>query len=414
MVAGPIVVGVVATPQEWRQRFTFHVRDHVSDSALVVKSLHEPAEAFDDVDVDVIVVDDTLGFLTPTQVVALRGKGVRVVGVCDPTGRRGKGRAALERLGVDAVVAIGHDPAALVEVVADLAARNRRAGRNGQDAAPALPVATSGGQASVVIAVGGGSDSPGRTETAVGIARSIALRGSSVVLVDLDEHNPSVARRLGFGLTPNVLDALAAVASGAELAPVVAQRGPIGGGEVGFDVVAGLVNPSDWAQLHDVSRLLEAAARTWPYVVVDTGGLCAADQMPPGGLRNAATRVALRRADHVVAVCAGTRSGALRLFDWSASAAELVDGAVTLAVNRAPRDGFRRGELVEQITTTLPAHLCRDIEFLPLDPRLAAADWEAAPPTDGPFTAAIDSLVDRLVPRRPLGRRRGSRRLVSR
>jgi MinD-like ATPase involved in chromosome partitioning or flagellar assembly len=411
-VAGPIVVGVVATPQEWRREFTFHVRDHVPATALIVKSLHDPAEAFDDV--DVIVVDDTLGFLTPLQVVALHDQGVRLVGVYDPTGRRGKGRETLERLGVDAVVSISGDPAALVDAVADLPAGHRRARRNGRDIAPVLPVAAGGGQASVVITVGGGSDSPGRTETAVAIARSIALRGSRVVLVDLDEHNPSLARRLGFGLTPNVLDALAAVAAGADLSAAVARRGAIGGGEVGFDVVAGLVNPGDWAQLHDVSRLLDAAGRAWPYVVVDTGGVCSADQMPPGGVRNAATRVALRQADHVVAVCNGTRSGALRLFDWAASAAELVDSAVTLAVNRAPREGFRRGELVDQIITTLPAQLCGDIEFIPPDPRLAAADWEAAPPTDGPFLTAVDSLVDRMMPRRSLGRRGGLRRLVAR
>jgi MinD-like ATPase involved in chromosome partitioning or flagellar assembly len=407
------VVGVVATHQEWRREFTFHVRDHVPDSALVVKSLHEPADAFEEV--DTVVVDDTLGFLTAVQVVALHDLGVRVVGVYDPSGRRGKGRMALERLGVDAVVAISDDPAALVDAVADLPAGSRRNRRNGHDTAPALPVAVGGAQASVVISVGGGSDSPGRTETAVAIARSIALRGSRVVLVDLDEHNPSVARRLGFGLTPNVLDALTVVAAGADLAGVVAQRGAIGGGEVDFDVVAGLVNPSDWAQLHDVSRLLDAAGRAWPYVVVDTGGVCAADQMPPGGIRNAATRVALRHADQVVAVCNGTRSGMLRLFDWASSADDLLTAnAVTLAVNRAPRDGFRRGELVDQIATTLPAHMCGDVEFLPPDPGLAAADWEAAPPTDGPFSAAVDLLVDRMVPRRPAARRHGLRRLAAR
>jgi hypothetical protein len=150
--------------------------------------------------------------------------------------------------------------------------------------------------------------------------------------------------------------------------------------------------------------------------VVDTGGVCAPDQVPPGGARNAATRVALRQADHVVAVCNGTRSGVLRLFDWAASAAELIDGPVTLAVNRAPQEAFRRGELVDQLTTTLPTQLCADIEFIPPDPRLAGADWDAAPPSPGPFTTAIDSLADRLVPRRSptrgglrLGRLVGSR-----
>jgi hypothetical protein len=223
-----------------------------------------------------------------------------------------------------------------------------------------------------------------------------------------------VARRLGYQLVPNVLDALAAVAAGADLTAAVARRAGIAGGEVGFDVVAGLVNPADWAQLHAVSRLLDAACGSWPYVVVDTGGLCAPDQVPPGGARNAATRVALRRADHVVAVCNATRSGILRLFDWAASAAELVAGSVTLAVNRAPREEFRRGQLVDQLRANLPAGLVGDAELVPPDGRLAAADWEAAPPGAGPFTTAVDAVVDRLIPRRSPARQGGRRRLVAR
>lgn len=410
---GPIVVGVVATPQEWRRELGFFVADHVEADALSVRSLHDPSDAFDGV--DVVVVDDTLSFLTPTQVLALRDQGVRVVGVYDPTGRRGKGRRALDQLGVDAVIAVSDGAAALVEVVADLPVRNRRVRSNGHDdTAPRPPATGVGTQAAVLIGVGGGSDSPGRTETAVAVARSIALRGSRALLVDLDEHNPSVARRLGFALTPNVLDALAAVATGAELSTVVSRRAGIGGGEVGFDVVAGLVNPADWAQLHDVSSFLDAACRTWPYVVVDTGPVCAPDQVPPGGIRNAATRVALHQADHVVAVCNGTRSGVLRLFDWAGSAAELVAGSVTVAVNRAPREGFRRGELVDQLTANLPAHLSGDIEFVPPDPSLAGADWDAALPGTGAFTTAVDSLVDRIVPRRSPAGRRSRLRVVGR
>jgi len=403
MAAGPIVVGVVATPQQWRREFTFHVRDHVPGDVLEVRALHDATDAFDGV--DVVVVDDTLSFLTPTQVIGLRELGVRVVGVYDPTGRRGKGLAALDQLGVDAAVPLSDDPAGLVDAVADLPDRHRRARGNGHDPAAPVSLATAGAAASVVIAVGGASDSPGRTECAVGIAQSIASRGRRVVLVDLDEHNPSVARRLGYPLTPTVLDALTALASGGDLSAAVARRSGAGGGAVGFDVVAGLANPADWPQLHDVSRLLATLGESWPYVVVDTGGVCAPDQVPPGGARNAATRVALRQADHVVAVGNGTRSGVLRLFDWAASAAELIDGPVTLAISRAPQEAFRRGELVDQLTATLPPLLCADIEFIPRDPRLAGADWDAAPPGPGPFMAAIESLADRLVPRRAPSRR---------
>jgi MinD-like ATPase involved in chromosome partitioning or flagellar assembly len=410
LTVGPIVVGVVATPQEWRREFGFFVSDHVPADTLAVRSLHDASDAFDGV--DVVVVDDTLTFLTPIQVVALRDQGVRVVGVYDPTGRTGKGRAAVDQLGVDAAVALSDGAAVLAEVIADLP-RDHRVRFNGFDPGPRVPVAPTP-QASVLIAAGGGSDSPGRTEVAVATARSIALRGARVLLIDLDEHNPSVARRLGYQLVPNVLDALTAVAAASDLTDVLARRGGFGEGDVGFDVVAGLANPVDWAQLHDVSRLLEAACAIWPYVVVDTAGVCAPDQVPPGGLRNAATRVALRRADHVVAVGNATRSGVLRLFDWAASAAELIAGSVTVAVNRAPREGFRRGELADQLRANLPATLVGHIEFVPPDPGLAAADWDAAPPASGPFTTAVDAMVDRVVPRRSPAPRGGRRRLAAR
>lgn len=398
----PVVVGVVATPQEWRREFGFFVADHVQKDALSITSLHEPSDAFDGV--DVVVVDDTLTFLTPTQVLALRDQGVRVVGVFDPTGRAGKGRQVLDQLGVDAVVALDQGAAALVEVVADLAAGNRRFRSNGQHTAPYVPAVD--GQTGVVIAVGGGSDSPGRTEVAIAVARSLALRGSPVLLVDLDEHNPSVARRLGYHLSPNVLDALATAASGPDLAKALGRRSSIGAGDVALDAIVGLANPAEWAQLHDVANLLDAAGRGWPYVVVDTGPTCAPDQVPPGGIRNAATRIALHEADHVIAVSNGSRSGFLRLLDWGAFATELMTGSTTLAINRAPREGFRRGELADQIARNLPRQLAADIEFIPADSRLADADWDAAPPTAGPFTTAVDALVDRVLPRPPAGQRR--------
>jgi MinD-like ATPase involved in chromosome partitioning or flagellar assembly len=390
-MAGPLIVGVAATPQPWRREFEFFVADHVD--ALRLVPLHDAAEAFGDV--DVMVIDDTLTFLTPVEVMALRDRGVRVVGVHDPSGRAGRGRGALERLGVDAVVSADAGPEALVEVVADLGpARLRRARSNGRAPAGRAPGPDTS-EGSVVVAVGGGSDSPGRTEAAIAVAHWLARWGERVLLVDLDEHNPSVARRLGYHLTPNVLDALAAVATGADIGQAIGRRAAVGGGEVGFSVVPGLANPGDWAQLHDVANLLDAAARHWRYLVVDTGPVCGSDQVPPGGTRNAATRAALRRADHVVAVCNGTRSGVLRFLDWAADAAELVDAPVTVAINRAPRESFRRAELRDQMIGNLPDHLVGEVVCLPPDRLLGDADWHAALPASGPFTRAIESLVRR-------------------
>lgn len=404
-MADRMVVGVVATPQPWRGAFEFFVADHIAAVELV--ALHDPSDVSGDV--ECVVVDDTLNFLTPVQVLALRDQGVRLVGVYDPTGRRGRGQQALEGLGLDAVVSADAGPEALVDAVAYRSPLRqfRGDGRTGlhQPASEPRP-----GERGRLIVVGGGSDAPGRTETGIGVAASLARRGESVVLVDLDEHNPTVARRLGYQLSPNVLDVLNAVATGANLHPAVGRRaGSVGVGEVPFDVVPGLANPADWGQMQDVSALLDAAARQWRWVVVDTGPECSPDQVPPGGARNAATRIALRSADQVIAVCNGTRTGVLRLLDWAASAAELVDGPAVVAINRAPRQGFRQGELRGQVVANLPGHLAAEVAFVPADPLVAAADWDAAVTPRGPFVAAVEGLVDRFGPGRVAQPRRLAR-----
>jgi cellulose biosynthesis protein BcsQ len=229
-----------------------------------------------------------------------------------------------------------------------------------------------------------------------------------VLLVDLDDHNPSLARRLGFPLVPNVLDALAAVTAGQPPEEAIAQRHTNAVGEVAFHAITGLAHPSDWARLRDLPTLLTQAANRWHYVVIDTGPSCAADQTPPGSNRHATTRTAITAADHVIAVGNGTRSGVLRLLDWASSAAELVSQrSVLVAVNRAPRDRYRRDQIQDQLHTHLGEGLVRTIEYLPFDPAVFRADWDAAVPTRGPFVDGIDTLAHRL---RPAPTRHSSRR----
>lgn len=427
-----LVVGTAATPQRWRRQLQAHVRDHVAGVRLVV--LQDAVEAFSS-GVHVVVVDDTMDFLTPAQSVALRDQGVRVAGVYDPRGRQGRGRQVLDNLGVDVLVTIHDPPEALLDQVARLTpARpgSRAVDGNGSSARHGALVddpvgragvpgaATRGGQAGAtgvggsVIAVVGGSDSPGRTEVAVAVAATLAARRGPTVLADLDEHNPTVARRLGYHLAPNVLDALVAVQAGAFLGPVLAQRAGFAQGQTGFDVICGLANPNDWAQLRDVTTLLGALARTWPYVVVDTGPSCDADQIPPGGARNSATRTAIRAATDVLAVCTGTPLGVLRLLDWAAAAVELLGGKpMTVLVNRAPGDGFGRAQLADQLAGNLPKGTVRDVVFLPDDTKVVQGVWDASLVPPGPFATGVQNVVGRLVPDlRPAGRRRfgGARR----
>ncbi len=388
-------MGTVATPQPWRRALQAHVRDHVAGVRLTV--LHDAQEAFAS-RVDVVVVDDTLDFLTPTQALALRDQGARIVGVYDPSGRHGRGIRAFEQLRVDAAVPLADVPEGLLAELATLTRHGRL--RDGIPA-PAAPFpigpAQRNGHGSM-LAVAGGTDSPGRTELAIALAAAITARGESVMLVDVDEHNPSVARRLGYQVAPNILDALTAVETGAEFA--VAQRAGFAPGEVDFDVVTGLATTDDWPQLRHLGRLLAAVTLRWRHAVIDTEPTCQPDQIPPGGARNAATRAALSAADHIVAVCTATPLGVLRLLDWATGAAELIgDRPTTIAVNRAPSSKFHQDQLREQLTANLPARFTEDVWFLPEDRRVREAAWDGISVQRGRYVEAVDALADRLAPR---------------
>jgi hypothetical protein len=140
-----------------------------------------------------------------------------------------------------------------------------------------------------------------------------------------------------------------------------------------------------------VPSVLDALAARWRYVVVDTGATCAPDQVPPGGARNAATRAALRSADEVVAVCSPTPLGVLRFLRWAADAAGLLGGDVTstVAVNRAPRGRFHRGELAGQIAANVPDRLVDDVVFIERDDAVEAAVWDAVPVGRGRFSEGV-------------------------
>jgi MinD-like ATPase involved in chromosome partitioning or flagellar assembly len=400
---GELVVGTVATPQPWRRALQAHVRDHVAGVRLVV--LHDVQDAFAS-GVDVVVVDDTLDFLTPTQALALRDQGARIVGVYDPSGRHGRGIGPLEQLRVDAAIPVVDVP---VGLLAELATVNLHGRRHDQINTPPAPFPVSPAQRNghgTMLAVAGGTDSPGRTEVAIALAAAIAAGGEPAVLVDVDEHNPSVARRLGYQVAPNILDVLTGVETGAELA--VAQRAAFAQGEVDFDVICGLATIDDWPQLRDLGRLLTAVTLRWGHTVIDTGPSCQPDHIPPGGARNAATRAVLSAADQIVAVCTPTPLGVLRLLDWATAAAELIgERPTTIAVNRAPSSKFHQDQLREQLVTNLPGGFAGDICFLRDDRRVRDAAWDGTVVPRGRYAEEVNVLAGRLAPSQRALTRRG-------
>ena len=63
-----ITIGIVASSREWRTVLQAHVRDHVA--GIRVQILREPRLALE-LDLDVVIIDDTSSFLTKDKVVRL-------------------------------------------------------------------------------------------------------------------------------------------------------------------------------------------------------------------------------------------------------------------------------------------------------------------------------------------------------
>lgn len=395
-----LVIGTVATPQPWRRALQAHVRDHVAGVRLM--TLHDTSDALK-ADVDVVVVDDTLDFLTEADARALRDQGTRIVGVFDPSGRQGRGRRPLDDLKVETTLPITAGPEALLDVVATLTPGRRDRLGDGVLHAGTPAVKSGSGPQGSMVAVSGGSDSPGRTEIAVALAQDLARRHApeTVVLVDLDQQNPTIARRLGFQLVPNVVDAAVAARAGRPLDHALAHRAPFASNTAmpGFDVIVGLAGPGDWAGLEEPGGLFDALAARWPWVVLDVGSLGEPGPRQASTAGDSVVRSALRRADHVVAVASPTPLGVLRLLDWAAASAGMTaemtngTGRYSVVVNRAPRDKFRRDELHHQLTENLPAEQVAQITFLPEDRAVSDAVWNASPVGRGRFATEVASLA---------------------
>jgi hypothetical protein len=108
------------------------------------------------------------------------------------------------------------------------------------------------------------------------------------------------------------------------------------------------------------------------------------------------------------------------LLGWVADVRALNAGAtIHLAINRAPRDAFRKAELEQEIRRTFePASLV----FLPHDLRVEAAAWSGTLVASGPYAKAVAELATKVVPPSPSpartrggsGKRRGRVAIVAR
>jgi len=396
-VSRDLAVGVVLSARPWRNELQRYVRDHVVGVAL--RLVRDPRVGMEEA-IDVMVVDDEASFLTPSYVAALRAKGTKLVGVYDPASPDNQGRTHLERLGVDAAVATTAGPEDLVAALRAVVPATGVDERFGALVA-GLDLEMAAGPAGQVLAVGG-PPGAGATEVAIAVA-GVAARTRPVVLVDVDEVNPGVARRLGLGLHPHLLSALdvlhhlgpAPVA--AALIEALAQPAMAHAERLRFDVVVGLANREDWnlAAGHDVAVLVDTLRTRWATVVVNLGPQL--EDLRRYVDRFGASRAALGAADTVVAVCEASPRGVLRYLDWLSDASALAPRRpIHALVNKAPRSRFRRAELVEQLSVNAGA-LLASIATAPDDRAVGRAEWDALPVGRGPFTGSIAALADRVL-----------------
>lgn len=378
-------VALAFTADVWVEELHRHLTDH--GGARVRTLLVEPEGALDEA-YDVLVAGHRWPALTRALVTDVHAHGRAVVGVHDR--EEPASREHLIGLGVDVLIESDAAPDAFVRAIVSVAGRR-------EDQALAHPLIAPARAGRLVVV--GGSPGVGRTEVAIELALAIGRR-TSVVLVDADDVAPAVAARLQLPIEPNLRAAVDAVEHGrGELQACV-----IGEPTSGLRVVTGLPNASGWAQVRpgEIVRVIDRLADDTDFVVVDGAG--SLEDVSSGSARGrfATARAIVGDADVVVAACEPSPHGVARLLGWAVEAHALAPGApLVVVVNRAPAARFRRGEVYEELSTSLP--LC-DIVFVPPDRRVVDAAWNGTAVARGPFTRAMDEMMRHVVARSRLSR----------
>lgn len=373
-------VALVLTPEPWVEELHRHFTDH--GGALVRQIVVEPSVALEE-HYDVLVASHRWPALTHAFVDDVHARGRAVLGVYDR--EEPAAHAHLVALGVDDALPSDAGPKAFVDVVTLLRARR------GDRPAAEAPATTSTRPAGRIVVVGGPPGS-GRTEIAVHLASV-----SAAVLVDADDVAPAVAQRLGLPVEPNLRTAIDAAEHGrGDVGACVTQQP-----RTGVRALTGLPNPGAWSQVRpgEVVRVVHTLAAAGTVVVDVAGSLDGFDAAGTTRARNAVARALVGEAGVLVGVCAATPIGVTRFLSWAVEATSLApDVPMIVAVNRAPGSRFRRGELFEEITRSLPPS---EVVFVPDDGRVAGAVWDGAPVAKGPFARAVSGLASRVAAARP-------------
>jgi septum formation inhibitor-activating ATPase MinD len=372
-------VAIAFTADPWVEVLHRHLADH--GGARVRSLVVEPDGALEE-SYDVLLVGHRWSALTRALVSDVHARGRAVIGVYDPD--EPAARRHLRELAVDALVESDAGPEAFVRAITAVA------GRRAPETATSVPASVSKRGRLIVV---GGPPGTGRTELAIELAVSLGRR-LHAVLLDADDVAPAVAPRLQLPLEPSLRTAVDAVEHGrGDLAAcVVSDRAS------GLRAVSGLPSASAWSHVRpgEIVRVAQHLAENADIVVADVAGHLEDIQTTFGRGRYAATRALLADADVIVSVCDASPTGIGRLLAWIVDARTLAPSAsLHVVVNRAPGARFRRGEIFEELMTTVPVH---DVSFVPVDTRVADAAWNGTTVARGGFTRAVAALAERLTP----------------
>lgn len=374
-------VGVVLSPRSWSGKLHAFIADHVPGVELVmVRDQQAAIEALP----HVLLIDDSTPWLTPSFVDRADGLGIRLVGIYD-RGDGGVGQERLAELGLTHLLEEAMPPDDVVFLLDRLrpAAGGEHPTLGRRDEAQG-----SISEPGAIIAVGGPSGS-GAREVAVGLAGELADRGWRTLLVDANETTPGIARRLGLSIFPHLLTAVDRY--GAEgLAGIDAALADRVGGRP-HDVITGLPTTRDWDRLvpNEVEALLDTCRDGWDRIVVTTSPMI--EDLQRWGDRFGVSRRVLAIADTAIGCCEPTPRGVLRYLDWIAETSRLRTDAITV-LNKVPRSKRTAAEASRQLRDVGGA-LIEDVFELPLDRKVAAAEWDGVDVTRGPFRKALSKIA---------------------
>jgi Mrp family chromosome partitioning ATPase len=282
---------------------------------------------------------------------------------------------------------------------------------------------------SAMVVVWGPKGAPGRTTIAVNLAFEALPVVSETLLVDADTYGGSISQTLGFLEEHAGLAWAARLASRGELDAPRLWQATRRAGPAGPSVLSGLPRADLWTELRPGTweSLMDLFGLCFQLTVVDVG-FCLEEEEEllydhVRFRRNAVARLALQRADQVIAVA---RADPVGLHDFVRGYQQVRDlgvdpGRVRIVVNQV-RGGLFRGDVPTQITAALRRHLGLEPSiFVPYD--RAAVDaalmtgkalgevrpGSAVQQAVGALAAAVLG-APRTAPRRRRLRRRGGRR----